>query len=168
MCLCSGSGRQWIKHSKGNNCSRWSEVLGLESSVGSCIWDADFFYDFIWWFVLEPVHRLCLGEISPRVSFLFFFFYFCVRVSAMPKCKELVNDVCFFSFCEGSNSSSYMHFFLSCVTSCIFLCFVFISSLFSAFFAIALQQHMTLNRAAAYMAPIARRMIFDNVRFLLF
>lgn len=58
--------------------------------------------------------------------------------------------------------------FLSCVTSCIFLCFVFISSLFSAFFAIALQQHMTLNRAAAYMAPIARRMIFDNVRFLLF
>lgn len=54
--------------------------------------------------------------------------------------------------------------FLSCVTSCIFLCFVFISSLFTAFFVIALQ-HMTLNRAAAYMARIARRMIFDNVRF---
>lgn len=56
----------------------------------------------------------------------------------------------------------------SCVTSCIFLCFVFISSLFSAFIFVIAQQHMTLNRMATDMARIARRMLPDNVRFLLF
>lgn len=55
--------------------------------------------------------------------------------------------------------------FLSCVTSCIFLCFVFISSLFSAFIFVIALQHMTLTRVATDKARIARRTILDNVRF---
>lgn len=82
----------------------------------------------------------------------------------MHKCKELVNNVCFFCFCKGSNSS-YVHFLLLCFKLHLF---VFISSLFSAFIFVIAQEHMTLNQMATDMARIARRMLPDSVRFLLF